>query len=139
MAKAPSKTPVKAAPKAPAKPAAKAPVAAAKPPIKASAKAVKAPAKALTKSQLIVELAAKTGGTKKDVNAFLDTFVAIAYREAKKVGEFTIPGIGKLVKQKRLARMGRNPKTGEKLKIAAKTVVKLRVAKAAKDAVLGAK
>jgi DNA-binding protein HU-beta len=70
---------------------------------------------------------------------FLESLVAIAYREAKKNGEFTLPGIGKLVKQKRKARIGTNPKTGEKIKIAAKTVVKMRVAKAAKDAVLGAK
>lgn len=63
----------------------------------------------------------------------------IALREVKKNGEFTIPGIGKLVKQKRKARMGRNPKSGEKIKIAAKTVVKFRVAKAAKDSLLGAK
>jgi DNA-binding protein HU-beta len=57
----------------------------------------------------------------------------------KKNGEFTIPGIGKLVKQKRKARIGHNPKTGEKIKIAAKTVVKFRVAKAVKDSLLGAK
>lgn len=62
--------------------------------------------------------------------------MAIAYRETKKKGEFTIPGLGKFVKQKRAARMGHNPKTGDKIKIAAKTVVKFRLAKAAKDAVL---
>jgi DNA-binding protein HU-beta len=61
----------------------------------------------------------------------------LAYREAKK-GEFVVPGLGKLVKQKRKARMGRNPATGETIKIAAKTVLKFRIAKAAKDAVLGA-
>ncbi|HEY9232533.1 MAG TPA: HU family DNA-binding protein, partial [Blastocatellia bacterium] len=60
----------------------------------------------------------------------------IAYRETKKNGEFTIPGIGKLVVKKTKARMGRNPKTGEPMKIAAKTVVRFRVAKAAKDSVL---
>ena len=142
MAKAPikpaakplSKAPVKAPAKAVAKAAAKAPVkAAAKAPIKAAAKG---PAKPLSKSQLIVELSEKLSATKKDVSLFLETLVGIAYREAKKVGEFTIPGIGKLVKQKRQARIGRNPKTGEKIKIAAKTVVKVRIAKAAKDAVL---
>ena len=63
----------------------------------------------------------------------------VAYREVKKNGEFTLPGFGKLVKQKRKARMGVNPKTGERIKIAAKTVVKFRVAKAAKDALFGAK
>ena len=61
----------------------------------------------------------------------------LAYREAKK-GEFVLPGLGKLVKQKRKARMGRNPATGATIKIPAKTVLKFRIAKAAKDAVLGA-
>ena len=62
---------------------------------------------------------------------------AIAHPEAKKKGEFVLPGIGKFGKQKRKARMGRNPATGQAIKIAAKTVVKFRVGKAAKDAVLG--
>jgi DNA-binding protein HU-beta len=96
-------------------------------------------AKKLTKTQLLTELAEKTTTSKKAAALFLDTVVAIAYRETKKNGEFTIPGIGKLIKRKRKARLGINPKTGEKIKIAAKTVVKLRVAKAAKDAVLGGK
>jgi DNA-binding protein HU-beta len=95
--------------------------------------------KALTKTQLLSELAEKTETSKKTAALFLETIVALAYREAKKNGEFTLPGIGKLVKQKRKARMGINPKTGEKIKIAAKTVVKIRVAKAAKDSILGAK
>jgi DNA-binding protein HU-beta len=64
---------------------------------------------------------------------------ALAYKETKKTGEFVLPGFGKLVKQKRKARTGFNPKTQQKIKIPAKTVVKFRVAKAAKDAVLGAK
>jgi DNA-binding protein HU-beta len=68
---------------------------------------------------------------------FLTAITEIALREVKKNGEFTFPGIGKLVKQKRKARVGRNPKTGESIKIAAKTVVKFRIAKAAKDALLG--
>ena len=93
----------------------------------------------MTKGRLVEELSAALQGGKKEAVAVLDALVAIAYREAKKIGEFTLPGIGKLVKQKRAARIGRNPKTGEKLKIAAKTVVKLRIAKAAKDAILGAK
>ena len=63
----------------------------------------------------------------------------IALREVKNAGEFTFPGIGKLVKQKRKARLGRNPKTGENIKIAAKTVVKFRVSKSVKDLVLGGK
>ncbi len=95
------------------------------------------PSPRLTKSQLIATLAAEIPTDKRTVIAFFDAFLEIAYRETKKKGEFVIPGIGKLVKQKRKARIGINPKTGEKLKIAAKTVVKLRIAKAAKDAVLG--
>ena len=74
--------------------------------------------------------------SKKDVAAFLETLANLAYAEVKGSGEFTIPGIGKLVKKNRAARMGRNPATGEEIHIKAKTVVKFRVAKAAKDAVL---
>ena len=70
---------------------------------------------------------------------FLDTPGNLAYKEIKKNGEFVLPGFGKLVKQKRKARIGINPKTQQKIKIPAKTVVKFRVAKAAKDAVLGLK
>lgn len=93
----------------------------------------------MTKTQLQATLAEDLEIDKRSAGAFLQALVDIAYRETKKKGEFVIPGIGKLVKQKRKARMGVNPKTGAKIKIAAKTVVKLRVAKAAKDAVLGAK
>lgn len=96
-------------------------------------------AKKLTKTQLLTTLGEKTETTKKAAAQFLDVLTQLAYTEAKKNGEFTIPGVGKLVKQKRKARIGTNPKTGEKIKIAAKTVVKFRVAKAAKDAILGAK
>jgi DNA-binding protein HU-beta len=74
--------------------------------------------------------------SKKEVTAVLDAMTELAYKEVKKSGEFTIPGIGKLVKVNRKARMGRNPATGAEIKIPAKTVVKFRVAKAAKDAVL---
>ena len=66
----------------------------------------------------------------------LESFVTLAYKEVKKAGEFTLPGLGKLVKKHRAARMGRNPATGEAIKIKAKTVVKFRVGKAAKDAIL---
>jgi DNA-binding protein HU-beta len=93
----------------------------------------------MTKTQLLTELAISTQTTKVIASQFLDELTAIAYREAKKKGEFTLPGIGKLVKQKRKARKGRNPATGEAIKIPAKTVVKFRVGKAAKDAVLGTK
>ncbi len=93
-------------------------------------------AKPLTKSQLVSTLAEKTGMTKVDVNKFLDTLHATAVNETKKSGEFTLPGFGKLVKSNRKARMGRNPQTGESIKIPAKTVVKFRVAKACKDAII---
>lgn len=89
----------------------------------------------LTKSQLLNVLAEKTEMSKKEVAAFLETFANLAYEEVVNSGEFIIPGIGKLVKKNRAARMGRNPATGEEIHIAAKTVVKFRVAKAAKDAV----
>jgi len=94
-------------------------------------------AKKLTKTALLSVLADATETSKKTAGLFLETLVSTAYKEAKKNGEFVIPGIGKLVKQKRKARMGRNPKTGAAIKIPAKTVVKFRVAKAAKDSVLG--
>jgi len=95
--------------------------------------------KKMTKSQLAAELAEATTTSKKTAGQFLESLCTIAYREAKKAGEFTVPGLGKLVKQNRKARMGRNPSTGEPIKIAAKTVVKFRIAKAAKDSILGAK
>ena len=93
----------------------------------------------LSKGALLAELSTTTGTPKKQVALFLDTLVAIAYRETKKKGAFVIPGIGKLEKAKRKARKGFNPKTGEPIKIAAATVVKIRAVKAAKDAIVGAK
>lgn len=90
----------------------------------------------MTKSQLMTTIAEKAGMTKKDVAGVLDALSAVAYKEVKKNGEFVLPGFGKMVKAKRKARTGVNPATGEKIKIAAKTVVKFRLAKAAKDAVL---
>jgi DNA-binding protein HU-beta len=96
-------------------------------------------AKALTKSEVLNKLADATETSRKTAALFLESLVTLAYSETKKKGEFVIPGVGKLVKQKRKARMGINPKTGEKIKIAAKTVVKIRIAKAAKDAIFGAK
>lgn len=95
--------------------------------------------KSLTKAALLEELAATSGIAKREATTVLDTLLAIAYRETKKKGEFTFPGLGKLVLNKRKARKGINPKTGEAIRIAASTVVKLKVAKAAKDAILGAK
>ena len=98
-------------------------------------------AKALTKSALaakLVELVNKATGSemsKKQAVAALDCLAQIAYKEAK--NKFTLPGLGKLVLVNRKARMGRNPATGEAIKIPAKKVVKFRVAKQAKDAILG--
>lgn len=89
----------------------------------------------MTKSQQLAILSEKTGLSKKDVGSLLDELATLAYSEVKKSGEFVVPGFGKLVKAHRKARMGRNPATGESIKIAAKTVVKFRLAKAAKDAV----
>lgn len=90
--------------------------------------------KALTKSQLITKLAEKHDLTKKTMDGILEELTELAYKGAK--NGFTFPGIGKLVVQHRKARMGRNPQTGEAIKIAAKKVLKFRVAKAAKDAIL---
>ncbi|MCK4602760.1 MAG: HU family DNA-binding protein [Phycisphaerae bacterium] len=91
-------------------------------------------AKALTKSQTMTKLAEKLDITKKDAAAFVEALVQLAYKEAK--NGFTLPGLGKLVLRNRKARMGRNPQTGEPIKIPAKRVLKFRVAKAAKDAIL---
>ena len=74
--------------------------------------------------------------SKKEVVAFLEGMTDLVYKEVKKNGECIVPGFGKLVKAKRKAREGRNPATGETIKIPAKTVVKFRLAKAVKDAVL---
>lgn len=93
-------------------------------------------AKGMSKSLVLSTLAEKTGHSRKDVAAMIEALVSLAYSEAKRTGEITIPGLGKLVKKNRAARMGRNPATGEAIKIPAKTVVKFRVAKAAKDAIL---
>ena len=93
--------------------------------------------KPMTKAAIVSHLADKTGMTKKDVAAFLEELAGLAYKEAK--AGFTVPGIGKLVMKKRKARKGRNPATGEAIRIPAKTVLKFRIAKAAKDAVLAKK
>lgn len=93
--------------------------------------------KALTKSQIAAALAETVGVTRKQATEALEALVALAYKNAK--NSFTIPGLGKLVLVNRKARMGRNPATGESIKIPAKRVVKFRIAKAAKDAILGGK
>lgn len=89
----------------------------------------------MTKSQLMTYMAEKTDLSKKQTVEIFDELATIAYSEVKQNGEFVLPGFGKLVKVRRKARMGRNPATGETIKIPAKTVVKFRLAKAAKEAV----
>jgi DNA-binding protein HU-beta len=94
-------------------------------------------AKALSKSQIAAEIADKNNISKKQAAAILEQIAQMAYKNAKNT--FTLPGLGKLVLVNRKARIGRNPATGEQIQIPAKRVVKFRVAKAAKDAILGAK
>ena len=94
-------------------------------------------AKALTKSQIAAALAEKAELTKKQAVGVLEILADLAYKNAKNT--FTFPGVGKLVLVNRKARIGRNPATGATIQIAAKRVVKFRVAKAAKDAILGKK
>jgi len=91
-------------------------------------------AKAKTKTQIVAELAEVGELTKKQAQAILESLVSQAYKGAK--DGFTIPGLGKLVVVQRKARMGRNPATGETIKIPKKKVLKFRIAKAAKDAIL---
>jgi DNA-binding protein HU-beta len=90
----------------------------------------------MSKSQILAAMAESTGLSKKDVKNFMDKVVELAYQEVKKNGEFVLPGFGKMVKINRPARTGRNPATGATIQIPAKTVLKFRVAKAAKDALL---
>ncbi|HEX3572898.1 MAG TPA: HU family DNA-binding protein [Acidobacteriaceae bacterium] len=92
-------------------------------------------AKGMTKTALVRAMAEKLDIPNKQAAAGLEMLAELAVKETKKNGEFTIPGIGKLVKAERKARLGRNPQTGEPIKIKAKTVVKFRVAKAAKDTI----
>jgi DNA-binding protein HU-beta len=93
-------------------------------------------AKSLTKAQIVDAIASKSGHSKKDVAGILEIMAELAYSQVKSSGEFTVPGLGKLIKKRREARQGRNPATGETINIPAKTVVKFRVAKAAKEAIL---
>jgi DNA-binding protein HU-beta len=95
--------------------------------------------KVMTKAQLVSLIADKAGLTKATANEILEILATTAVAETKKNGQFIIPGVGKLVKSNRKARMGRNPQTGAAIRIPAKTVVKFRVAKACKDAVVPGK
>ncbi len=89
----------------------------------------------MTKTQLVRHMAEKHELSNKQAAAILEHLAEVAVRETKKSGVFVLPGLGRLVKSNRKARMGRNPQTGEAIKIPAKTVVKFRVAKAAKDSI----
>jgi DNA-binding protein HU-beta len=93
--------------------------------------------KPMTKSQIVGYFAKKFEVSKKAAAAMIEEVAALAIAETKKSGTFVLPGVGKLVKVNRKARMGRNPATGEAIKIPAKTVVKMRVAKACKEAIVG--
>jgi DNA-binding protein HU-beta len=90
----------------------------------------------MTKSQIVAHLADKAEIPKKTAAAMLEELVTLATKEAKSSGQFVVPGLGKAVKANRKARMGRNPQTGEAIKIPAKTVVKFRLAKAFREAVV---
>ncbi len=104
-------------------------------PIKAAA-AAKVPAQKMTKTALIRYMAEQMEAPPKQIAAFFDLLIQTATTQTRKNGEFTVPGLGKLVKAQRAARMGRNPATGEAIKINAKTTVKFRLSKSAKDAVV---
>ena len=93
-------------------------------------------AKSMTQSQLVKKLAEACGLTSKVAKSVMETYTGIAISETKKNGEFKLPGLGKLVRKESKARMGRNPATGEAIKIPAKKVVRFRVAKAVKDAIV---
>ena len=104
-------------------------------PTKAAAGA-KAPVQKMSKTQVIRYMAEQMEVAPRQIAAFFDLLIETATTQTRKQGEFTIPGLGKLVKAQRAARMGRNPATGDAIKIKAKTTVKFRLAKAAKDAVV---
>ncbi len=93
-------------------------------------------AKTMTKSKIVAHLAEKCEMSKKGVNTFFEELFKLAVKEAKGAGKFVIPGLGRAVKRHSKARMGRNPQTGEPIKIKAKTVVRLRPSKQFKEAVL---
>jgi DNA-binding protein HU-beta len=92
--------------------------------------------KRMTQSQFVKKIAAACGVSNKVAKAMVDVYAATAVAETKKTGVFVLPGLGRLVRVERKARMGRNPATGEPIKIPAKKVVKFRVAKAVKDAIV---
>lgn len=95
--------------------------------------------KPLTKSQIVSHFAKKFDLSKKVASSVVDEMASLGVAETKRAGAFTFPGVGKLVLVKRKARVGRNPATGEAINIPAKTVVKMRIAKACKDAIVPSK
>ena len=95
--------------------------------------------KAMTKAQIVTHFATKFGLTKKQASDLLDEFVDLAVDQTKKIGSFILPGIAKITKVKRKARKGRNPATGEEIKIPAKTVAKIRLFKACAEAIVPSK
>jgi DNA-binding protein HU-beta len=92
--------------------------------------------KRMTQTAIVRELAEITSLNNKVAKQFIDSLAGLAVRETKKNGVFIVPGIGRLVRAERKARVGRNPATGEEMKIPAKKVVKFRVAKSVKDAII---
>ena len=102
---------------------------------KAAEKTAPAPAVKMTRTQIVKALAEKLEAEPKQIQSFFDALAEMATEQTREAGEFTVPGLGKLVKAERKERMGRNPSTGEQIKIAAKTTVKFRIAKAATDAI----
>jgi len=92
--------------------------------------------KPLTKAQIVTYFAKKFDLSKKVASSVIEEMAGLAIAETKKAGAFTFPGVGKLVLVKRKARVGRNPATGEPINIPAKTVVKMRIAKACKEAIV---
>lgn len=92
--------------------------------------------KPITKAQIVSHFAKKFDISKKTASSIIDEMASLAVSETKKAGSFTFPGIGKLVLSKRKARVGRNPATGEPINIPAKTVVKMRIAKACREAIV---
>ncbi len=112
------------------KPAAKAAA-----PSTTAVKEAPAPVAKMTKTQIVKAMAEKLSVEPKQVQQFFVVMAEIATEQTRESGEFTVPGLGKLVKAERKERMGRNPQTGEQIKIAAKTTVKFRIAKAATEAI----
>ena len=101
----------------------------------AAEKTPSAPVAKMTKTQIMKAMAEKLQTEPKQVQAFFDVLAETATEQTREAGEFTVPGLGKLVKAERKERLGRNPQTGEQIKIAAKTTVKFRIAKAATEAI----